>query len=485
MSTPQSSRYQNAQGGYLLVFILVIGMVFFVIVGSFIGYIITQSKLTEQRYQLEKASEIAEAGLNYYRWFLAHYPNDVTNGTGMPGPYTHVYNDPELGPVGEFSLSVASTTYCGDVASIDVTSVGHTYDDPTISRTITARYAQPTVAEYAYIINANVWAGDSQNFIGPYHSNQGIRMDGSNQSTVTSGLNSWTCTSSFGCSPAGTRNGVFTTTTNANPLLFSFPSPPINFTNLTVDLANMKTKAQTGGGTYLPSSGGSSYGYKITFNGNGTFTARRVTAVRSYTAESTEEGVHTERNIIQTDSHYGTYTINPACPLIYVADKIWLQGEVDQKVTIAADGTDRTGANPSIILQGNITYDDPDTDGLLAIAEQNILIGVDVPDDMVLNGIFIAQNGRFGRNHYTYGNLPNPSGPTDYKPYYQRDSLTINGTIVSNGRVGTQWINGYGNFASGFHDRYSSYDRNLVDNPPPLVPNTSDIYDFVEWREEQ
>ncbi|MBP9843162.1 MAG: hypothetical protein KBC62_04115, partial [Candidatus Pacebacteria bacterium] len=151
MSTSQQSRFQNSKGGYLLVFVLVIGMVFFAIIGSFIGYIITQGQLVEQRYQLEKASEIAEAGLNYYRWFLAHYPHDVTNGTGTPGPYVHVYSDPELGAIGEFSLSVASSTYCGDVASIDVTSTGHTYEDPTVARTITARYMQPTVAEYAYI----------------------------------------------------------------------------------------------------------------------------------------------------------------------------------------------------------------------------------------------------------------------------------------------------------------------------------------------
>ncbi|MBP6924482.1 MAG: hypothetical protein KBB78_02850, partial [Candidatus Pacebacteria bacterium] len=190
------------------------------------------------------------------------------------------------------------------------------------------------------------------------------------------------------------------------------------------------------------------------------------------------------RNIIQTDSLYGTYPINEDCPLVYVDDKVWLQGEADQKVTIAAAGTDSTGANPSIILQNNITYDDPDADGLLAIAENNILIGVDVPNDMTVNGIYIAQNGRFGRNHYVYSNLPNPSGPLDFRPYYERNSLTINGTVVSNGRVGTQWTSG-STFTSGFHERYSSYDRNLVDNPPPLVPNTSDVYDFVEWREEQ
>lgn len=474
--------HQTHNKGFLLVLVLVFAGIFMVILTSFIGYLVSQVKVSEQRYQLEKASEIAEAGLNYYRWYLAHYPNDVTNGTGLPGPYTKTYYDPELGAMGEFSLSISSSTYCGDVASIEVTSTGRTAENPNLSRTISARYTQPTVAEYAFIVNASVWAGSSLSIVGPYHSNQGIRMDATNQSTVTSGLSTWTCTATFGCSPSGTRDGVFTTTSNSNELLFSYPSPPINFTDISIDLSNILNRAQNAGGTYLPPSG--SLGYRITFNGDGTFTARRVTAVRSYTAYSTEQGNHTERNIIQTDVSYGTYTINPSCPLIYIADKIWLQGEVDQKVTLAAAGTDSTGANPSIILQGNITYDDPETDGLLAIAEENVLLGVDVPNNMTINGIFIAQTGRFGRNDYNYGNLPNPSGPLDFRPYYERNSLTTNGTIVSNGRVGTQWTSG-GVFESGFHNRYSSYDRNLVESPPPLVPNTSDVYDFVDWREEQ
>ena len=473
---------QTHKSGYLLVLVLVFAGVFMVILTSFIGYLVTQVRVSEHRYQLEQASEIAEAGLNYYRWYLAHNPNDVTNGTGLPGPYTKVYNDPELGAVGEFSLAISSSTYCGDVASIEVTSTGRTYDNPILSRTISARYTQPTVAEYAFIVNSSVWAASSLSVVGPYHSNQGIRMDGTNQSTITSGLSTWTCTSTFGCSPAGIRNGVFTTTTNPNQLLFSYPSPPINFTDITIDLSNILNRAQNAGGIYLPSSG--SLGYRITFNGDGTFTARRVTAVRSYIAQSLEEGVHTERNIIQTDDNYGTYTINPSCPLIYIADKIWLQGEVDQKVTLAAAGTDSIGANPSIILQGNITYDNPDTDGLLVIAENNILVGVDVPNNMTINGIFIAQTGRFGRNLYTSANLPDPSGTLNFKPYFERNSLTTNGTIVSNGRVGTSWTS-QGTFISGFRNRYSSYDRNLVESPPPLVPNTSDVYDFVDWREKQ
>jgi hypothetical protein len=125
-----------------------------------------------------------------------------------------------------------------------------------------------------------------------------------------------------------------------------------------------------------------------------------------------------------------------------------------------------------MILNDNITYVTA-TSGLLAIAEDDVLVGYDVPDDMELNGIFIAQNGKFGRNHYT----ASTNGGDRY-----RNSLTINGTIVSNGRVGTKWTSG-GVWSSGFNTRYNSYDRDLVSNPPPLTPEVSDTYEFIEWRE--
>ena len=103
--------------------------------------------MTEQRYQLERAGEIAEAGLNYYKWYLAHNPGDVTAGTGAPGPYVFTYEDPELGAIGEFSLQNVPwlATYCNQIASIGVSSTGRTFENPLVERTVSARYAQPTL----------------------------------------------------------------------------------------------------------------------------------------------------------------------------------------------------------------------------------------------------------------------------------------------------------------------------------------------------
>lgn len=461
---------KKTTSGYLLVLVLVFGGVFFMMATAFMGYVITQSQVSQHKYDKERALDIAEAGLDYYKWFLAHYPDDTTNGTTTPAPYIHQYTDPEGGPIGEFSLEIASSSACGDVYAIDITSTGYTYNNPNAKRVVYGRYARPTVAEFAYIINSNVWAGSDRVIVGPYHSNGGIRMDGTNNSTVTSGQSTWSCTSSYGCSPTNnSAPGVLGSGPNHD--LWSYPVPPINFTGITVDLAQMQQKAQTGGGFYLGPSGKA--GYHIIFKSNGTFDVRRVNS-----KENEPNGYAWGRymNILKGTSLIGNYPIPSGCAVIYVEDQVWLEGVVNGKVTVAVADVDTTGVDPSIILNNNITYATA-TSGLLAIGEYDILIGLVVPDDMTLNGIFLAQNGHFGRNHY------DTSMPNAWEEYIIRNSLTMNGTIVSNGREGTKWVNGLGQHISGFATRYNTYDRDLVTDPPPMTPEVSDTYEFIEWRE--
>ncbi len=456
--------------GYLLVLVLVFGAIFFMIVVATIGGIVTQSKVQDIRVEKQRALDIAEAGLNYYKWFLAHNADDTTDGTGLPGPYVHSYEDPETGSIGNFSLNIASSTSCNEVYAIDIYSTGETSVSST-TRTVYGRYARPTVSEFAYIINSNVWAGSDRTIIGPYHSNGIIRMDGTNNSTVTSGQQNWVCDGSIPCSPAPNGTTLDAVYGNGpNSALWSFPSPPINFTGLNVDLAKMQNKAEFGGGIYIPPSG--DYGYRVTFVDDGTVVVRLVDKTWSHDEYSSSAGWYTARNLIRSDVPYATYTIDPSCPLIFVEDKVWLEGEVPMKVTIASADIDTPGKDYSIILNDNITYTSTSS-GLLAIAEEDVLVGYKAPNDMELNGIFVAQNGHFGRNYYEI----------DYQTGSRfRNSLTINGTIVSNGRVGTKWASG-STWFGGFNTRYSSYDRNLVTDPPPLTPKVSDTYEFIEWRE--
>jgi hypothetical protein len=463
-------KHTGSIRGYLLVLILVFGAIFLTMASAFVGFVVSQHQLQVFNYNKERAFNIAEAGLNYYKWYLAHNPDDTTNGTGLAGPYTGVYEDPEDGPIGEYSLDIASSTACGELYAVDITSTGATYEAPNAARRVHARYARPTIAQYAYIINSNVWAGDDRVITGPYHSNGGIRMDGTNNSTVTSGQETWSCDSSYGCSPTQNVDGVFGSGPNSD--LWSFPAAPINFTGITVDLSDMEDKAKNSGGVYIAPSGRA--GYHLTFKSNGTFD---VYLVRTKENEPNGYAWGQQMNILKSQQFVGNYAIPSSCPVVYVEDQVWLDGVVNGKVTLAAADVDTTGKDPSIILNGNITYANEDS-GLLAIAEYDTLIGLVVPNDMTLNGIFVAQNGHFGRNYY------DTSMPNAWETYIKRNSLTLNGTIVSNGREGTKWVSSGGTFLSGFNNRYNSYDRNLVNDPPALTPEVSDTYDFIEWRED-
>lgn len=452
--------------GFLLVVVLVFAAVFLTILTSFLTFIVTQSRLIEQRVELEQAGQIAEAGINYYKWYLSHYPNATTSSV------TSQYFDPEGAAIGEYTVTMASTTFCGVVASRQVTATGYTYKEPNVRRTVSARYAQPSVADYSYIINSDVWVGSDAQIVGPYHTNGGVRMDGTHNSTVTSGQASWQCTPSFGCTPTSTRNGVFTTTANANPALFEFPSAPINYAGITVDLATIQNRAQSGGGLYFGPSGRE--GYHVIFLSDGRVEVRRVNGKQN---EPNGYAWGRYMHILNGTTLIGTYTIPASCPVLYFEDQIWLEGTVRGNVTLAVADVDTTGVDPSIILNNNILYGTASS-GLLAIAEKDVVIGLVVPDNMYLNGVFIAQNGAFGRNFY------NTSMPNAWEEYIQRDSLTMTGTIVSNGRVGTKWVDSItGDFESGFENRYNTFDRNLSVNPPPFIPNTSDVYEFSDWRD--
>lgn len=485
-----SSQIQNgkkAYGGYLLIMVMIFSSVLFTIITSVIGFATVQSRVITAKTHYEVAGQIAEAGLNYYKWYLAHHPNDVTHGTGAPGPYVFTYSDPEGAVIGEYALEIQSTEFCGETNSIRVSSVGHTYENPDIERVISARYARPTVADYAFILNSSVWAGGDRVITGPYHSNGGIRMDGQNDSTVTSNLASWTCTSSFGCNPNQTEDGVFTTTANANPALFAFPSPPVDFAGVTVDLATIKNRAQTGGGLYFPqiTNGSNRFGYRVTYNSNGTVTVRRVTGTAQIWGYSSEDGWQQERPVITSNNILGTYTIPVDCPVLFFEDNVWLDGQINGKVTMGVGNLINTSNPYGIIINDNITYTSATSSGLLAVAQQNVLLGLAVPNILNINGVFIAQNGRYGRNFYCNNTTycaSNRTVPGAYSSYVFRDHEIMNGTIVSNGRVGTQWVSG-STPISGFINRTNTYDRLLAADPPPFIPVTSDVYQFNEWRD--
>lgn len=474
--------------GYLMLIAIVFGAIFLGALGALVSFVLTENRARNANDVQARAFAIAEAGLEYYRWHLAHYPSDLQNGTGAAGPYTMTYSDPEGGALGTIELTIGGNTSCNQITSVDITSKGTTAGSPAYTKTIFARYARPSVAEYSYILNDSVWAGSDRVILGPYHSNGGIRMDGTANSPVTSSLSTWSCTSSFGCSPTATKNGVWGSGTNQN--LWSYPTPQVDFAGISADFGTLKTTAQASGVYYPRYSTGtattsSSYwnGYHLTFNSNGTVTVKRVSATTQLQVSPVNSAEWTtDRALLATEAVYETKTIPSTCGLIFVEDNVWIDGTIPSKITLVAANVVSGGTiRPNIYLRDNLQYSvTTGAAGLTAIAANDVLIAPNAPTNMTLNGVFIAQNGAFGRNLYL-----NSSRSDCHSTYEPKGTLTILGTTVSNKRTGTKWMNGCGSGDNaGFQNRIDSYDRNLSTNPPPFTPSVSTDYEFVDWREQ-
>jgi len=474
--------------GIITTYVLVFGAIFLIMLAGLLGFILLQLRQSDQKVAWNESLEIAEAGVNYYRWCL-------NNGVEVNCQLQKDYFDPAGNKIGKFSLEITSTQACGQTIQKKIIATGQTDKFPNIKRKMSVLYARTSVAKYSYILNDNVWVGEDHEIRGPYHSNGGIRMDGENQSLVTSSKQEWVCTASFGCGPKGFPGkgwglgqcgdpchledkqcicpGVFTTTNNSNPDLFSFPVPPFDFTGLTVDLAQIKTLTQPYPQKYywppvtnLDSNG---RGYHLKFLNDGKFEVWIITGLSPTYTYSLEENWHYDYFTITNEYRYGNpISIDPSCSLIFFEDNLWPEGEVKGKVTVASANLINPNLDTDVVLPGNINYTVLDgSDGLTLIGERNVLIGPQSPNQMELRGIFVAQKGRFSRNHY---------------PNNIREKLEIYGSIISNGRVGTQWISG-SQVVSGYLKRESYFDSNLVYDPPLFTPFIEPEFRILNWEE--
>lgn len=457
--------------------LLVIGFmgVFALILGTISSYVLVQGKYGRALYAREVALHVAEAGLEYYRWFLVHNPSIMVAGAGLVSPYTYTVNDPEGGQMGDAEVTASAILQCGAVQWVDLVSEGRAEADPGYPRTLAARYMRPSVAEYSYLLNGNVWAGADRTIRGPYHSNGGIRMDATHNSDVTSSVATWNCTSSYGCNPTQS-NAPGVVGNGSNPALWKNQEPSIDFAGIAVDFTDLRTKAQTQGGIYYgPASGAvNERGYHLVFNSAGTVTIYRVSSTNQEESYSSQYGNTIEPSIITNQVLLGTFAIPSSCSLMFFEDRVWVEGTVNGKVTIIA-ATPGSGTTPDAYLNNNIYYAAYDgTDGLTVVAERNVLIPLVVPNVMEIHGIFIAQSGHYGRDHFYASQVA-----SQYDQYITRSSLTTVGTVVSNGRTGTAWTDG-----TGFQNRYDYYDQQLAFSPPPFTPTASTDYQFNLWREE-
>lgn len=465
----------KGEDGITILLVLVFSGIFVVMISSLTGFILLQKKINVQREDKIEALFVAEAGLNYYRWHLAHDSNDFQDGTGVGGPYVHAYTDPQGGTIGYFSLDIQPPQPCSTVTTI--TSTGWTVDNPGITRVLRAQYGKPSLAEYSFLTNENIWFGDTEHVSGKMHSNGGIRMDGTQDSLFTSAKETYTCGAEHGCAAGGeTKEGIWGMGVGGAAGLWQFPVPAIDYNGITADLAVMKTLAETSG-HYLAPSGAN--GYYLNFKQNGTVDVHRVTNLRNAVWGNNGTAWVFESNDFTAAPKISTITLTSGATcdagnLIFVEDKVWVDGEATEKATVvAARFPDLPETNASIIINGNLVNMGGGTNQKIAlIAQKDILINLRSPDDLQIDAVLLAQKGHCMRYYYSSSN----------NPWHIRNSITVNGSVITNTMWTWSWVNGSGTIISGYRNTASNYDSDLIYNPPPYFP-THGQDTFISWEE--
>jgi hypothetical protein len=471
---PMSEHSKRTYKGIVTPALLIVTGAFMVVIYGLILVLTTQLDFSHRQIAGEQSLNIAEAGINYYRWHLAHDPIDFEDGTGAAGPYIHPYTDPQGNRIGQYSLEITPPTDGSSIVTIK--STGSTDRFSNLKRTITAQYGKPSFSRYAFLLNASTWFGTGSIVNGDVHSNNGIRMDGTNNGIVSSARTTYMCGNETGCQPPSQHPGVWGS--GGSQALWRFPQPSIDFDAVSFDFTKMKASAQSDG-LYLPS--GNWRGYHLLFQSNGQVIVRRVNAtgnIQGYRVPG--EGLGSEgqggcRNraaLINSESNVGTYQVADN-PIIFSEEDLWLEGVVKGKLTVVSASFPTASGNNNIWIRNNLQYDSLDgTNRLGVIAQNDVLLARDLPNDFHMDGAYMAQKGQVIR----FGFLNNCGSHANSI----RQKLTLNGAIIS-------YNKSYWNYStpleSGFTIRELNYDTNLLYAPPPYFP-TSGEYEFISWKEE-
>ncbi len=468
---------QEKTQGYLLIQVLVFGSIGVMIVGALIGWGNTAFKLSDFLVARERAFQVAEAGIDYYRWHLAHSPKDFQDGTATSGPYIHIFEDKLGNQIGKFTLNIIPPMVGSTIVTVQSNGLIDGY--PNVKRTIEAKYAIPSLAKYAFVANSAMRFGEGTEVFGPIHSNGGIRFDGLAHNLVTSAQASYHDPDQ----DTGLEYGVHThklpvdtfppTSVPSRTDVFAtgrqFPVPAVDFTGFTADLAQIKADAKTAG-KYFASSGG--LGYRVLLKIDKTFDLYKVNSFTSVDRNCTNSGNQTGWGSwsVDRETKIGNYPF-PVNGLIFLEDNVWVEGKINESRLTIASGVfpESANTNTSITVNKDLLYTNYDgRDVLSLIAQNNINVGLFSDDDLEIDGALVAKTGRVGRYYYT----------SSCGSSYKRSKLTLFGMIATNLRYGFAYTDG-----TGYNVRNITYDGNMLYGPPPSFPLTSDKYQILSWRE--
>lgn len=470
---------------------MLIQVIAFTAIGIFVlSTIISSSvsalKMGKHTQNREQALQIAEAGIEYYRWHLAHDATDYYDGNGSTatGPYIHDFLDKDGNKIGTYELTITPPPLGSTVVSVE--SLGRVATDTSSTRKIKARFAKPSYAKYGLVSNSEITAyGTGDDVYGEIYSNGIVRFDsGSKTHSLVTSMISWKNTASYGkvwgvsCPGDPTPTVMYTNTSCPDVLMAGrkINAPQISFNNLSLDLAALRNKS-IANGSYLGDS--SAKGYLIKFKTNNTYDLYRVDTLRGKSVWCTNENNESDWGVWSV--YASTFIENKTIPndgIIFVADDLWVEGAIDNSRVTVASGRKAAGVtgkpDSNIIINESITYAKKDGSSVFgAVAENNVLIGLYAADNLEIDGALIAQKGAVKRPYYS---------SSCSATYYKRNMLHTFGMYVTNKQPYFAFSN-YGVVSSGFQSQPAQYDGNLLYAPPPAFPLTTDQYQIISWDE--
>lgn len=465
--------------GSAIAYALIIMATVAIILTSMLRYISSQMIFSGSRVAREESFQISEAGIYFYRWYLAHQISGKTaqqikdfwqsgNPYGVAAPYEAEYFDPEGGAIGKYKIEVQPPDPNSTI--VIVKSTGWTYKNPGLKRVVQVRFRRPSWSEYAVLADDNMRFGPGTQIYGKIHSNYGIRFDGVAHNVISSSLYSYDDPDHSGglefgahthIAPVDPVNPVSPASPPARPDVFEagrqFPLPTINFNGILSDLNYMKSEAAAGRGKYFDDTG---YGRRIILKSNGTYD---ICTVNNYYLSS--------KNIESYKRNSGSGTCGSCSGLclrnypivnngvIFVEDNIWLEGTINnKKITVVAANLIGGPVADAYIGFNNLLYTNFDGKDIIGlIGQNNVSVVRDSQNMLTIDAALLAQSGRVGRNYYS--------------SFYNKNTITVNGSLATKLRYGFAYTDG-----TGYTNRILNFDNNLLYYPPPYFPTGTEYY---------
>ena len=510
--------------GIITPLILVIASIMIIFATGLITWSISEHKDASRKIRATQALQIAEAGVNYYKWHLEHDDKDYQDGNGwccavppcdVCGPYEHQYKDYNGEIVGQFSLKITPPEVGSTIAIIE--SAGYAYGNEDNEKTIISRVGKRSLAEYSWLSDALMSFSYTATVTGPVHSNGEINFRGTCEAEISS------------------SDDVFASCEGKSPCpkdcpesLWRDPPPPVPevyFDNFRTDLWQMKKNAavddapenETGTCNGYTEGRGICFeesvneackvickedccddecgevcegeceeeceenckeecglpGYHVVFKKNpAEVYIYKVVSLKEepwwmkyYNYKEGQSKPVVER--IQVEELIGNYDM-PDNGLIFLEDDVWVEGTVNGRVTVGVSKL--SNGEAQIMINDNIVYEDlrAGDDNLGLVCQGNIIIPRHAPDILTIEASLLSQQGRglIFRN---------------YSPWEKKIRVENYGGIVTYLRSWVKYGWG-GTIVSGYEDSIYTYNTKLAFNPPPSFP-TAENFEVLSWEE--